>query len=384
MTTIRQRRFAVLSTGRQDWGILHKLCALLEEDPGFDLRLLLGGMHCSEQFGRTRDLVVGAGFQPQEELNWILQGRPFDVPKQAGDAVWMVAEALYRQKAEALIIVGDRFETVSASLGATLARIPIVHLHGGEETEGAFDNAFRHAITKLSHLHFTSHQDHTARILAMGEDPATVHTVGAPGLDNLLRPDLADRKELEATLGIRLRSPVVIVTLHPATLGGDPAIEVAAMVSAMDSVEAAYVITLPNADPGNETLQQALIRASSRPGRVAVEALGERRFWGLLRIADAMLGNSSAALIEAPVVGLPAVNIGDRQKGRLRGQNVLDVPPLPGAIIAALKKALTAQFRASASAAPSPFGKGGASSRIMEILREWTPPNPPIKGFYRG
>lgn len=379
-----QRPIAVLSTGRQDWGILLGLCRLLREDPAFDLRLILGGMHCSVRFGLTRDLVVQAGFEPREELAWIPASGPLDASRQAGDAVWMVAGALRRQSPEALVIVGDRFETVAAAVGATLTRVPIVHLHGGEETEGAFDNAFRHAITKMSHLHFTSHKIHTARILSMGEDPATVHTVGAPGLDNLSRPDLASREELEQTLSIRLRPPVVVVTLHPATLGVDPSVEADAMISAMDSVEATYVITLPNADPGNEVMREKLMRASSKPGRVAVDALGERRFWGLLKTADAMLGNSSAALLEAPAVSLPAVNIGDRQRGRVRGQNVLDVPPVRDAIVSALRKALTPQFRLAVASAEAPFGRGGASAKIIETLREWSPPNPPVKGCYRG
>lgn len=383
MAIPNRRRCAVLSTGRQDWGILRTLCALLREDAGFELQLVLGGMHGSDRFGLTRRMVIEEGFEPCEELNWIPGDQPLDPERQAGDAVWMVAGALRRQRAEMLLLVGDRFETASAALGATLARVPIVHLHGGEETEGAFDNAFRHAITKLSHLHFTSHSEHTARIVAMGEDPSCVHTVGAPGLDNLLRPDLATRTELEADLGVALRPPVVLVTMHPVTLGGDPAEEVAAMIAAMDAVEATYIITLPNVDPGNEPVREALVRAATGSRRKAVDALGERRFWGLLRLADAMLGNSSSALIEAPVVGLPAVNIGDRQKGRLRGDNVLDAAPTPAAITTALRQALSPAFRAMAKEATSPFGRGGASARIMSILRQWTPPNPPIKRTHR-
>jgi UDP-hydrolysing UDP-N-acetyl-D-glucosamine 2-epimerase len=378
-----RRRIAVLSTGRQDWGILRELCRLLREDSGFDLQLILGGMHCSERFSRTGRLVIEEGFQPREELSWIPETGALEAERQAGDATWMVAQALQRNKAEALLLVGDRFETAAAALGATLARVPIIHLHGGEETEGAFDNALRHAITKLSHLHFTSHDEHTARIVAMGEDPTTVHTVGAPGLDNLLRPDLLDRSQLEQSLGLKLRSPVVVVTMHPVTLSGNPAEEVAAMVDAMDEVDATYVITLPNVDPGNEPVRQALMQAAKQPGRVAVDALGERRFWGLLRVADAMLGNSSSALIEAPAVGLPAVNIGDRQKGRLRGGNILDARPMKNEIVAALRRALTPEYRKLANAAPAPFGKGGASARIMSVLRTWTPPQPPVKRLHQ-
>jgi len=372
-------RIAVLSTGRQDWGILRELCRLLRADSKFELLLMLGGMHGAVVFGRTRELVVAEGFAPCEELNWIPDGQPLDSERQAGDALWMTAGALRRQRAEALVLVGDRFETASAALGAAMARVPVIHLHGGEETAGAMDNIFRHAITKLSHLHFTSHPEHTARVIALGEEPSTVHTVGAPGLDNLHRCDLPNRAELELFLGMPLSPPVVLVTLHPTTLGGDPAAEAASVVGAMNAVEASYVITLPNADPGNEPMRMAMLAASAQPRCKAVEALGERRFWGMMRIADAMLGNSSSAVIEAPALGLPAVNVGDRQKGRVRGGNLLDSAADAASVTAALSTALTPEFRVRAQASPSPFGKGGASAAILEVLRRWTPPNPPVK-----
>lgn len=379
MVTTR-RRIAVLSTGRQDWGILRETCRLLRVDPQFELLLLLGGMHGSGRFGYTRRMVVEDEFLPCEELNWIPDDQPFDPERQAGDAVRMVAAALRRQHADAIVLVGDRFETAAAALGATLARVPIVHLHGGEETTGAIDNAFRNAITKLSHLHLTSHPEHTARVIAMGEDPSTVHTVGAPGLDNLYRTDLPGRAELAQFLGLELRPPVVIVTLHPTTLGEDPQREAAAVLTALDVVEATYIITLPNVDPGSEPVREILQMAATKPRRKAVEALGEKLYWGLMRVSDAMLGNSSSAIIEAPAVRLPAVNVGDRQGGRLREGNVIDAPAEPTAITAALRRALSREFREQlADNSLLPFGGKGASARILEALRRWTPPHPPRK-----
>lgn len=380
MLTIPHRRIAVLSTGRQDWGILRELCRLLRADTRFELLLFLGGMHGSTQFGLTRQHVIADGFVPIEELNWIPEDQPLDPDRQAGDAVWMTAAALRRQRVDALVLLGDRFETLSAGFGAALARVPVIHLHGGEETAGAMDNLFRHALTKLSHLHFTSHAEHTARVVALGEDPASVHTIGAPGLDNLHRSDLPDRTELERQLGLQLTPPVVMVTLHPATLGGDPAREAAAVLGAMDSVTATYVITLPNADPGNEPIRAAMLAwAAAKPRAKAVEALGERRYWAMMRVVDALLGNSSSAIIEAPALGLPAVNVGDRQKGRLRGVNLIDAEAEPAAVTAALRRALTPEFRAQAAAAPGPFGDGHASERMLDVLSSWVPPQPPRK-----
>jgi UDP-hydrolysing UDP-N-acetyl-D-glucosamine 2-epimerase len=259
--------------------------------------------------------------------------------------------------------------------------VPIVHLHGGEQTIGAFDDALRHAITKLSHLHLVSHEEHKRRVVAMGEDPATVHVVGAPGLDAAARSDLPDRAALEATLGIVLAPPVVVVTVHPATLDADPAGVAAAVVAAMDAVDVTYVVTLPNVDPGHERVRELLAAtAAARPARrVAVEALGERSYWGLLRAADAMLGNSSSAIVEAPAAGLPAVNVGDRQQGRRRAGNVLDVEAEPAAIAATLEEALLPSTRARVAASSPPLADGRVGERIADIIAAWRPSIPPRK-----
>jgi UDP-hydrolysing UDP-N-acetyl-D-glucosamine 2-epimerase len=355
-------RLAVLTTGRQDWGILRSTCQLARDDAGFDLRLLVGGMHLADRYGRTVEAIEAAGFAVAERIEW-------DV----------VARALERQAPDALVLVGDRFETAVAALAATVARVPIVHLHGGEQTEGAFDDALRHAISKLSHLHFVSHTDYGKRLVALGEDPATVHVVGAPGLDNLRRADLADRAELETLLGLPLQAPVVVVTAHPTTLAAEPQADAAAIATAMDRVDATYVITLPNNDPGSAEVRALMLRAAARGRRRAVEALGERRYLGLLGQCDAVLGNSSSSVIEAPALGLPVVNVGDRQKGRLRSAHILDVPADAAAIEAALRRAIDPAFRSQLASAKGVLGDGRAGERIIAVLRQWSPPRPPRK-----
>lgn len=386
-------RLAVLTSGRQDWGILRSTCAALRDDRRFELSLIVGGMHCVTAFGHTDDLIVADGFEPDERLDWI--AGTTTPHGEAGRAVEAIGDALARQRPDALLLVGDRFETASAALAATLERVPIVHLHGGEVTEGAFDDSLRNAVTKLSHLHLVSHPDHARRVAALGEALETIHVVGAPGLDNLRRSDLPDRDELERHLGIELIPPVVIVTVHPTTLARPPSSvgvmdggatdwvavdEVAAVVGAMDRVPATYVVTLPNNDPGAQALRETLLAAALGESRVAVDALGERRFWGMLKLADAMLGNSSSALIEAPALGLPAVNVGDRQQGRIRGENVIDVPTADvDAITRALREALAPETRRRLAGAVSPFGDGRSAARIIEILAGWTPPHSPRK-----
>ncbi len=264
-----------------------------------------------------------------------------------------------------------------------MTAVPIVHLHGGEQTLGAFDDALRHAITKLAHLHLVSHEEHAARVIAMGEDPGTVHVVGAPGLDNLHRPDLPGRAELEALVGVELRPPVVVVTVHPATLDPDPTGAARAVRRAMDEVPATYVVTLPNSDPGGMEVEKVMRAAAMRPGRAAVAALGERAYWGLLRVADAMVGNSSSGLIEAPAVGLPVVNVGDRQAGRRREANVIDAPAEPTAVAAALVRALTPSFRAGLAPLDSQLSDGRAGERVARIIAAWEPPKPPRKSPVR-
>jgi UDP-hydrolysing UDP-N-acetyl-D-glucosamine 2-epimerase len=374
---LNDMRLGVLTSGRQDWDILRTTCRLLAAERSIDLVLLAGGMHLSARFGSPISFVLADGFTPAARLPWLSDAGDEPAHVQAAGALMAVADALQRQRLDALLLVGDRFETLAAGLAATLAAVPIVHLHGGEETAGAIDNACRDALTKLAHLHLVSHPAYRARVIAMGEHPDTVHLVGAPGVDNLQRTDLADRAELEAHLAAPLPAPLVLVTVHPTTLAADPAADAAAVVAAMDHVPATYIITWPNSDPGHQAVRACLARAVERPGRMAVAALGSRRFWGLLRLADAMLGNSSAGLLEAPAAGLPTINVGDRQAGRARAATVHDVPADPTAIAAALARVLAAE-RPPRPAAP----EVGASARVVEVLRAWQPPRPPRKLRY--
>ena len=374
-----ERLIAVLTTGRQDWGILRSTCLAIRATAGLRLRLLVGGMHLSAAHGSTVDLLRADRFEPDATLAWI-DDAAMPAHGQVAAALALVGAELTAHRPDALVLAGDRFETAAAALAATLAGVPIVHIHGGEQTEGAFDDALRHAITKLSRLHLVSEPEHARRVIALGEDPSTVHVVGAPGLDNALRDDLPDRAALAADLGLALEPPVVIVTVHPETLGTEAHALTAAITAAMDAVPATYVVTLPNSDPDADRIRAQLVAAvDANPRRIAVEALGERRFWGLLRIADAMLGNSSSAIIEAPIVGLPAVNVGDRQRGRHRAANVIDSAADGAAVTEALRLALAPATRAAIAAAGLPLADGRAGERIARIIAGWIPPDPPRK-----
>jgi UDP-hydrolysing UDP-N-acetyl-D-glucosamine 2-epimerase len=377
------RKIGVLTTGRQDWGILRSTAAWLRAAGDFELVLFAGGMACSVEHGRIVDVLRADGFVVAAEMPWSAPEKT--AAEEAAAATVAVAAALGEHPDLAcLFLVGDRYETLAAGLAATITKVPIVHLHGGEETEGALDNSFRHALTKLAHLHFVSHPVYRRRLLALGEDPSVVHVVGAPGLDNLHRPDLASLDELSRHLAIDLGArtkPLVVVTLQPTTLARaeDEGAELTAMLAAMDRVDAVYIVTLPNNDPGGAVLRKHLVDACQVPGRIAVSALGERRYWGLLAQADAVLGNSSSALIEAPALLLPAVDIGDRQRGRLVGRTVLHASPDALAVEQALRRALEPAFRASLTRADALFGDGHSAERMGEVLRRTSFPRPPIK-----
>ncbi|HYO44873.1 MAG TPA: UDP-N-acetylglucosamine 2-epimerase [Candidatus Limnocylindrales bacterium] len=376
------RTIAVLTTGRQDWGILRSACAAIRDQPGLALSLAAGGMSLSAAHGHTVDALVADGFAPDARLAWLPEdpAAPLPAPEaQAAGALTAVGAWLRATRPDALLLVGDRLETAAAALAATLAGVPIVHLHGGEQTLGAFDDALRHAITKLAHLHLVSHEEHALRVIAMGEDPASVHVVGAPGLDNLGRADLPGREALAVRLGIPLTAPVVVVTVHPATLAADPTATATAVAEAMRAVPATYVVTLPNTDPGGDSVAATMRAAAEATGGAAVAALGERGYWALLRVADAMLGNSSSGVIEAPVLDLPVVNVGDRQAGRRRDANVIDVADDAAAIAGALRRALDPGFRPGLPAADARLADGRAGERVARIIAAWQPPTPPRK-----
>ncbi len=384
----------ILTTGRQDYGILRSTIMLLRRSPDFEVEVWAGGMHLRPRFGEPLAAFRADGVPVARELPF-LEEPPSPVVDTA-TALEQIGVALAEAAPDAIVIVGDRAEALAAGLAATLAGVPVVHLHGGEESEGAIDNACRHALTKLSHLHLVSHPVHAERVRQMGEDPSTVVLVGAPAMDNAYRDDLPSSSELAKDLGVSLDSPVVVVTVHPATLGGTAVDEVAAVAAAMERVPATYVVTAPNADAGGAEIAAFWRSWAKGRARVAlVEALGDRRYWAMLRLADAVLGNSSSGIIEAPVLGVPVVNVGDRQLGRLRYGPVTDVAVSGVAIAEALRTVLASGRPNSGAGGGSPDRPVGipaaqdlggypappAAPRIVEALRRWEIPRPPRKRF---
>jgi UDP-hydrolysing UDP-N-acetyl-D-glucosamine 2-epimerase len=282
-----------------------------------------------------------------------------------------VAGALVQLQPDVLVLLGDRYELLAAAQAAVLARVPIAHIHGGEATEGAIDDAIRHAVTKLSHWHFAAAEPYAERIRQMGEAPSRVWNVGAPAMDNIAALEPVPKEALEAFLGLRLRTPTFLVTYHPVTMEADGGLSaMQALLTALDAGDGSIVITGANADPGASAIRERLQNfANARPGRVAlIESLGARRYLSLMGHVDAVVGNSSSGLLEAPAVGVPTVDIGPRQQGRLRAPSVLHCGESAAEIRQALDTALSPQHRAIAVRRESPYGRPGAARRIIDQL----------------
>jgi len=366
------RTIAVVTVARSDWG--HLTPVLTELRASSDVRLLLfvGGTHLSDAFGRTVELIEGEGWPIAERIEML---EPSDAPEaiaaSIGRGVAGFGRAYARHRPDLVVLLGDRFEMLSAAAAALPFVLPVAHLHGGEVTEGAIDNQIRHAITKCAHLHFVSAEPHARRVAAMGEEPWRIHNVGAPGLDRIRTARLLSRDELAQRLDLAPDDHWLIVTYHPATLEyQETGRHTDELLAALEKVDATCVVTYPNADTAGRTIIARLEEFAGRHDRVRlVRNLGDDVYLSLLRHADAMVGNSSSGLIEAPSFELPVVNVGARQAGRLRAANVVDVSPDRDEILAGVDAALTPAFRAGLSGMKNPYGDGHAAERIVRVLR---------------
>lgn len=367
------RRVCVFTGTRAEYGLLHLPMRELAARTDVELQVLVSGAHLAPEFGLTYLQIEADGFVIDERVEMMLASdTAVGMAKSLGLATMGIAEALDRLRPDILLLLGDRYEALAAAQAALLARVPVAHLHGGEASEGAVDESIRHAITKMAHIHLTAAEPFRRRILRMGEDPDHVHVVGAPGIDNIARLELLGRSDLEMELKLELRSPTLLVTYHPATLdveGGTAALS--ALFGALDGFEAASVMfTRPNADMGGRKIAAAIeAYVAARPGRAHVfTSLGTLRYLSLMREADAVVGNSSSGIIEAPAVGTPTVNLGSRQDGRLRAPSVLDCEEVMDTIRSAIDRVLSPEFQATVERMTSPYGDGHAAPRIARIL----------------
>ncbi len=372
--TRARRRICVVTGSRAEYGLLRWLIQEVRDDPRLELQLAVTGMHLSPEFGLTFREIEADGFRIDERIEMLLSSdTPVGVAKGIGLGVIGFAEALARLRPDVLVVLGDRYEILAAAQAAMTARIPIAHLHGGESSEGAIDESIRHAITKMAHLHFVAAEPYRRRVIQLGEEPRRVFNYGAPGLDAIERLTLLGREALERSLSFELGATFFLVTYHPVTLAARPSDRaLRGLLGALDRFpEARILFTKGNADAEGRVLNEMIDAYAVRhAGRVKVAtSLGHLRYLSAVAGAAAVIGNSSSGIIEAPALGVPTVNVGDRQRGRLKARSVIDCAEGANAIRDAIRRALTPAFRAQARSARSLYGAGDASRRIKEKLR---------------
>jgi UDP-hydrolysing UDP-N-acetyl-D-glucosamine 2-epimerase len=363
------RRIAVATTARSDYSPLYWVLHELRE-AGVDFGLLVGGAHLESRHGRTIDEIRRDGWPVWATIPGAGGEDAIATATADGQLMAGFAAAFTDRRPDVVVGLGDRHELLAVALAATLCRVPIVHISGGDVTAGVWDDAVRHAVSKLSHWHFPANAIAAARLRQMGEADERLHVVGDPAVDHFVRGQAATGAELADVCGFGPDARTLVVTYHPPT--GNPERlepELSALLTALRQHDGGVVLTGPAPEPGHVRIRSAWEQlAARRPQTVFVESLGGYRYRGLLRLAGAMLGNSSSGLIEAACVPLPAINVGDRQAGRERGGNVLDVAGDPAAVIAALQRALDPDFRRSLRADDQPYGDGWAARRIVASL----------------
>lgn len=365
------RTIGVVTTARSDYGIYLPILARLRATSEAALWLFAGGMHLEERFGLTVRDIEADGFEVRERIPFELKSDlPEEIAAAMGRGVCGFAAAFARSRPDLLVVLGDRFDMFPAAVAALPLRIPVAHIHGGETTEGAMDESIRHAITKLSQLHFPSTETYAQRLRQLGEEPWRITVSGAPALDNVRAVPRLSREELAAKIGMLLDSAPLLVTYHPATLQAEtPAQQIAETLAGIEAWRGPIVFTGVNADPGNWAVREGVEHfVARRTDAKLVENLGMAAYFSLMSIAAAMVGNSSSGIIEAPSFELPVVNIGPRQNGRIRASNVIDVPCARDEIAAAVKRAASSEFRAGLRGLQSPYGDGHASERIVSRL----------------
>lgn len=375
--TQRNRRLplCVLTTTRADYGILRPLLFRFLEDNAFDLRVAVSGTHLSQAFGMTVGEIEEDGIPIDCRIPILLEenSSPVTMSRIMARALEGFSAYFEMRRPELLIVLGDRFETFAICASAVNSRIPIAHLHGGETTEGAMDECFRHAITKMSCLHFTSTEIYRKRVIQLGEDPSRVFNVGAMGVENALHVKRIPPDQIAHDLAFPLfEKPYAVVTYHPVTLELDSALEqIENLLSAIHEYKDwNFLITKSNADLGGEHINQMLDSfAETHKNCCVVSSLGMRRYMSVLDGAMCVMGNSSSGIIEVPSFGIPTINIGDRQRGRVPADSVINCLPVKEDILRALDLAQSKEFRSKAAASVNPYGDGKTSERIYQIIK---------------
>ena len=380
------RKICIITGTRAEYGLLRWVMQGIKDDPELELQIIAAGMHLSPEFGLTYEAIEQDGFRIDRKVEMLISSdTAVGIAKSMGLGMIGFADALHELQPDLIVALGDRFEIFSGVSAALVACIPVAHLHGGEITKGAFDDAFRHSITKMSYLHFVAAEEYRQRVIQLGEDPERVFLVGGLGIDNIRRLQLLTRQELEVSLDFELGLRSLLITFHPVTLErGTSVSQMEELLAALADLHDTHLIfTLPNADTNGRALIN-MIEAFVKKHRNAraYTSLGQLRYLSCIAHVDGVVGNSSSGLAEVPSFKKGTINIGDRQEGRLQAASIINCEPSRESISAALRYLYSAAFQANLSQVTNPYGGGGASERVVETLKYCNLPGSIKKTFY--
>lgn len=381
------RKVCVVSGSRADYGLLYWLIKEIQEDVDLKLQLIVTGMHLSPEFGYTYKIIEQDGFRMDAKVEMLLSSdSPQGIAKSMGLATIGFAEVFERLEPDIVVLLGDRYEIFAAAQSALVARIPIAHLHGGERTEGAIDEAIRHSITKMASFHFVAAEEYRKRVIQLGEQPDRVLNFGSPALDNIQRLTLLGKKDFEESICFELGEKNFLVTYHSVTLERKgPCGVLKNLFEALNSFpDAKIIFTKSNSDTDGRIIHSMMDEYVSKNSKraIVVDSLGQQRYLSAIQHVDVVIGNSSSGIIEAPAMKKPTVNVGDRQRGRLKATSIIDCEEAVPAIIGAIEKALSMEFCCLLPNTISLYGDGNASHRIKEFLKTVSLDNILMKEFF--
>lgn len=383
-----KRKICVVTGSRAEYGLLFWLMKEIKCDPELDLQIIATGTHMSPEFGLTYEIIQEDDFFINEKLEMLLSSdTPVGIAKSLGLATIGFADALDRLKPDILVLLGDRYEILAAAQAALVARIPVAHLHGGENTEGAIDEAIRHSVTKMAHLHFVAAEPYKKRVSQLGEDPDKIFVLGSPGLDSIKKLKLLSIDEFEKAINFKLGKLSFLVTYHPVTLCNRSNNEKAMkeIFKALENfTDARAIFTKPNSDTEGRIISRLIDEfVSGCPDKyVAFVSMGQLKYLSAIKHVNMLIGNSSSGIIEVPAMKKPTINLGIRQQGRLRAPSVIDCAENSEEIVLAIKKALSLDFQTRLTEMISPYGTGDASCKIKELLKRIPLENILIKKFH--
>lgn len=360
-----------ITGSRAEFGVLCHILKQIERADGLNLQLVACGMHLVREFGYTIDEIKASGFTPAENVEMMLASDThIGMGKSLGLGVISFTDCLARLAPDIILLIGDRYETFAAATAAMALGIPVAHISGGEITEGAIDEQIRHAITKMSHVHFVATEEQAVIVRQMGEEPWRVHVVGGPWMDGIKNMEIIPQQELSDYLGVSLDKPTILVTFHPVTLQTEETQnQITNLLAALEALPLQIIFTYPNADAGGRVIIDAIKEfCDKHTNAVAFQSFGSQRYLNLLRHVCLMVGNSSSGMVETQHFRLPVVNVGIRQQGRRATDNILSCPPTTKAIRDAIEIALSAEFRKKLSTMTNPYDAGGAAHNIVKAL----------------